>query len=77
MKTALDQIIKKFESTNIKFESEDQNKTWKRIKNECVKKMVDPLPLNNPPNPDKVLFKYFYDIFENSDVVLIFLTISD
>jgi hypothetical protein len=59
MNTALDQIIKKFEGTQIKFVSEDQNQTWKHIKNDCFKKMVDPLPLNSPPNPDKVLFKYF------------------
>ena len=70
MNTALEQIIKKFESIQIKFESEDQNKTWKQIKNECVKKVVDPLPLNSPSNPDKVLFKYFmrFLIFVHSDV---------
>ena len=52
----LDQITKSLKRVEIKYESADQNNTWKLIKNDCVKKNLDSLPLNTPLNPDKVTF---------------------
>jgi hypothetical protein len=52
MSTELEQKIQSLKIVENKVEC--QNKIWKNIKNECIKSIVSPLPLDTPLNPDKV-----------------------
>ena len=56
----LDSLNNAFEKLDIKSETENPEKTWRRLKNECVKNKVVPLPLNTPLNPDKVNCFIYY-----------------
>ncbi len=52
MSKELEQRIQSLKIVEDKVEC--QNKIWKKIKNECIKSVAIPLPLDTPLNPDKV-----------------------
>ena len=52
--------IRKIKSlTHLAFGSfERPNEVWNNIKNKCIKREVDVLPLETPIDPNKVIFSY-------------------
>ena len=54
MANSLDDLSQNLKNMVIKVECEAPESIWKRIKSQCAKKVVTPLPLDTPLNPDKV-----------------------